>query len=668
MSKKTTTFLKIDFKGSGLFFALTLGLCVLPSLFNLFKIDFGSKVHVVDYSSLAGLPSNIQENRIVELLNGRFIQVILVAFSIPIAFLTIILAFVDYRIKKDFSTPIVGVALFCAGLLDIFYMLTVAGLIPLEGDQNIISEFTWLISRTFHALILILGTGIFLLFFSKNEEKNQSLSENLIFYISAIFILLSLLTINVLLSLKTVPELYYPNFFISRPFDTIPIILYILSGAFVFPAFYKQYPSIFSQTLILSLIPAIFSQIHMALSSNPLQDNHFNIAHFLQIVTYLIPFLGLSLNYLQTHRNELQMITVLDYEIRERTIAEELIRGIYNSSVNGIMAFQSIDSYSEDEKEYTLLTFNTSSIEILQPISPITSKMSLLEVFDEEISHKIKFNIRTLSGSQNSKSWESFELRIQKWIQLTLVKLGEGFVITFADITQKRQTERQLLLSEKLALTGRFARTIAHEVRNPLTNITLSMGQLKSEVESTDASLNLYFDIVRRNCERINQLITELLNSTRPDEFKFVEYSASDLINESIGLANDRIQLKEIWLIKNLNHKIDTIWVDPVKMKIALLNILINAIEAMSPGSGQLIIQTSDKENQILIQIKDNGIGIPEENLGQLFEPFFTGKIKGTGLGLTSTQNIIHNHNGHILVESTLGKGTEFLISLNNSI
>jgi len=628
-------------------------------------VDFGSKVIFLDFNSLSNLPANIQENKIVEFLNGRFIQVILVAFSIAIAFLTVILAFVDYSIKRDISTPIVGVALFCAGLLDIFHLLTASGLISLEGDQNIISEFTWLISRTFHALILILGTGIFLLFFGDEEKNSENLSENFVFYISVIFVLISILTINILLSIKRVPVLNYPQFIISRPFDTIPIILYLFCGLFLFPSFYKRYPSVFSQTLILSLIPAIFSQIHMAISVAPLQDGNFIVAHFFEIVTYLFPFLGLSLNYLQTHQNELQMIKVLDNEIRERTVAEELISGIYNSSVNGIMAFQSISREENAPTHYSLLTYNTSSEIILLPRNPFRRGMLLSEIFEGDISYQISSRVGSLVELENSLSWENFETRTQKWLMLNLVKLGDGFVLTFADITQRKQTEKQLLLNEKLALTGRFARTIAHEVRNPLTNITLSMGQLKSEIEDKDSGLDLYFDIVRRNCERINQLITELLNSTRPDEFHFMDYSLIQIINETIQLANDRIQLKEIWLVKNFMHERDMVRLDPVKMKIALLNIIINAIEAMSPGIGQLIIHTTNSETQVTIRIKDNGVGIPQENINQLFEPFFTGKIKGTGLGLTSTQNIIHNHQGNIYVESELGKGTEFVISLD---
>jgi signal transduction histidine kinase len=104
--------------------------------------------------------------------------------------------------------------------------------------------------------------------------------------------------------------------------------------------------------------------------------------------------------------------------------------------------------------------------------------------------------------------------------------------------------------------------------------------------------------------------------------------------------------------------------VDAEKMKLAFLNIIVNAIEAMEPGTGVLEIKTEYRENQCLITIKDNGIGMDEESASKIFEPYYTTKESGNGLGLTNTQNIILNHNGHITLESAPGKGTTFFITL----
>src|SRR5690606_30809494 len=204
---------------------------------------------------------------------------------------------------------------------------------------------------------------------------------------------------------------------------------------------------------------------------------------------------------------------------------------------------------------------------------------------------------------------------------------------------------------------------IAHEVRNPLTNILLAVSQFKQEPPGSEDS-PLYTDIIERNCIRINQLITELLHSTRMIELHMQPHGVNELTEKALGLAQDRLQLHEVKVEKRLVDPDIVVPADAEKVEIALLNIIINAIEAMSPGKGELNICTARQNGKALIQISDNGIGIPEEMRTKLFDPFFTNKRKGSGLGLTSTQNIIINHKGNIHVDSEPGKGTTFSIML----
>ncbi|MBS1917434.1 MAG: CHASE3 domain-containing protein [Bacteroidetes bacterium] len=217
---------------------------------------------------------------------------------------------------------------------------------------------------------------------------------------------------------------------------------------------------------------------------------------------------------------------------------------------------------------------------------------------------------------------------------------------------------------EKFATTGRLARTIAHEIRNPLTNITLAADQLKSEIPLNDDS-SMLFEMINRNSIRINQLITDLLNSTKFSELKYESISINAVLDEALELANDRIQLNKIKVEKNYSTDICDVSVDKEKLKIALLNIIVNAAEAMPPEKGILQLKTESKNNKCIVTITDNGSGMDDETLSKLFEPYFTGKAKGNGLGLTNTQNIILNHKGSIEVESTLNKGTSFIITLN---
>jgi len=218
---------------------------------------------------------------------------------------------------------------------------------------------------------------------------------------------------------------------------------------------------------------------------------------------------------------------------------------------------------------------------------------------------------------------------------------------------------------EKYAVTGRIARTIAHEVRNPLTNINLSIEQLRSELTSTESS-EMLFNMITRNSERINQLVSDLLNTTRVAELSFSQASINDILNSSLELARDRIELNHIKVEKNYDSHICPISVDVAKIKIAFLNIIVNAIEAMNEN-GILQISTSYNNNLCTVKITDNGKGMTKSEMDRLFEPYFTTKEKGNGLGLANSQNIILGHNGSISAESEPGKGTTFAINFRVS-
>lgn len=222
---------------------------------------------------------------------------------------------------------------------------------------------------------------------------------------------------------------------------------------------------------------------------------------------------------------------------------------------------------------------------------------------------------------------------------------------------------------EKFATTGRIARTIAHEVRNPLTNIDLAVSQIKEEASNGNENMAFLFDMVTRNSNRINQLITELLNATRFTDLNFKRISINTLLDEALALAQDRIDLTNITIQKQYSTDICDISVDTEKIKIAFLNLIINAIEAMSHAeNGKLILLTKGEANKCVVEINDNGVGMDEEALSRLFEAYYTTKIKGNGLGLTNTHNIILNHKGSIDVTSSPEKGTKFIITFDFAV
>jgi signal transduction histidine kinase len=217
---------------------------------------------------------------------------------------------------------------------------------------------------------------------------------------------------------------------------------------------------------------------------------------------------------------------------------------------------------------------------------------------------------------------------------------------------------------EKFAATGRISRTIAHEVRNPLTNINLATEHLKSEMQPTEET-QMLFDMITRNSNRINDLISDLLNSTKAAQLNFVKANVNDMLDSALEFAQDRLSLKEIKVVKKYTPDLNPILVDVEKINIAFLNIIVNAIEAMEAGRGILTLKTEDKNNRCAVTISDNGKGMDKESLSKIFEPYYTTKEKGNGLGLTNTQNIILSHHANIYAESIEGKGTTFIIYLN---
>ncbi len=648
---------------SPLFFISTIVVCIIPTLLNWMGIYFGLDNYFVNLENINVINELQAKVTLSPLLASKFTHTLLVGSSITIAFLTGILSFVDYSIKKNVSTPIVGVALFCAGMLDVVHILSADQLINLQQNTTDITSFTWLFSRSFHALILILGVGIFLI--QRREFLNQEYRSEKYFvlFISIIFFLLAINAILIVTDEALhIPVMSFPNSVLSHPYDLVPLLLYLIAGLFIFPKFYKQNPSTFSQTLLLCLIPAVFAQLHMAFGSKVIFDNHFYIAHFLKLFSYLIPFIGLNINYIETYNQEKRALKELDLEMIEKGKIQNTLQGVLDVSLNGIMVYQTVKDEKNKIIDFTLTIMNPAASTMAQlEVDKVIGK-KITELVPGIIHSKLFHDYVSVAESGMPKTFDFHSQTTSKDYRISVVPLNKGIALTFNDITEQKKGQEVLLNFEKVTATSKFARIIAHEIRNPLTNINLAVEQLKAEpIISDDQST--YFDILTRNTNRINLLIADLLNSSKQTELHFENISVAELIAQTLKEAEDRIQLKQIRVNQNLDQKL-ILNVDIEKIKIAILNIIINGIEAMKKGEGELEIKTLIQEENIQISIADNGSGISDEALEKLFEPFYSSKPKGFGIGLTSAQNIIFNHKGTIQVNSKLGIGTQFIINL----
>jgi signal transduction histidine kinase len=213
---------------------------------------------------------------------------------------------------------------------------------------------------------------------------------------------------------------------------------------------------------------------------------------------------------------------------------------------------------------------------------------------------------------------------------------------------------------EVLDQPPRLFTALAHEVRNPLTNINLAVDMLAFVVN--DDEPKLYLDIIRRSSVRINQLVFDLLKQKESDKAEGNSYSMHQLLDDVLEVSADRIRLKNITVRKEYALQDKQILMEKDRISMALTNIVINAIEAMSLKNGELRLIESQVDGHYCLQIGDNGCGIPAEHLQQIFHPYFTRKPGGLGLGLSTTWDILHANHIEMSVESKEGEGTCFTL------
>ena len=364
--------------------------------------------------------------------------------------------------------------------------------------------------------------------------------------------------------------------------------------------------------------------------------------------------------------------TELNVDKLERCIRYAMERTAYLKALRANeQKYRSIFELSKDavfiaDKDLRFRDMNQATSDLLGHSSEDLQHHTVLDYIADEMSKMV------LRGMLQSKG-EVADLELDFMVDggerksciLSITQMGgtpsayyQGLI---HDITNLKRAAQANLLVEKLAATGRLVRTLAHEVRNPLNNINMSVEQLGQGLDVEEGPL--YLDIIQRNSKRIGDLITELLDSSRPSELNFERCTLQSVMDDTIAEALDRITLQRINM--QIHYAEEACWImaSPEKLKIAFLNIIINAVEAMQAGDGELelSIETAGYIHKVII--KDNGCGIPEENLSRLFEPYFTSKRNGMGLGLASTLNILQAHKAHIDVSSVVGTGTTFVIT-----
>ena len=203
---------------------------------------------------------------------------------------------------------------------------------------------------------------------------------------------------------------------------------------------------------------------------------------------------------------------------------------------------------------------------------------------------------------------------------------------------------------------------LAHEIRNPLTNINLAIAMLRLSPEISNQEI--FLDIISRASVKIEELVRSLLAPFQNRIIPSEKHSIHNILDEVLVTTRDRIILKNITVRKEYAKEDCEIVMNAQGMKIALTNLIVNAIEAITRPGGILILRTKTGEDNFVIEIEDNGCGISKKDLKKIFKPYFTNKPGGLGLGLAATLETLRSNHAVINVESVLSKGTCFTITI----
>ena len=247
-------------------------------------------------------------------------------------------------------------------------------------------------------------------------------------------------------------------------------------------------------------------------------------------------------------------------------------------------------------------------------------------------------------------------------------QLSRNFNEMAGNLEKTRELEAQLQQAEKSAVIGRLGSAIAHEIRNPLNYINLTLDHLRSKFAPEDGESRATFIKLtlqlKDEVARINSQISDFLNYSRPANVNPRPMNVRQVVEDSLRIVEAQAVENNIKIAVVEHEDVPQIMGDPEFLRSVFNNLFINAVQAMGGTGGNMAVKISPDDEVVVVEVSDTGVGIPPENLEKVFEPYFSTKETGTGLGLAIVQKIVDLHDGTIRAESTEGEGTKFTVRL----
>ena len=369
----------------------------------------------------------------------------------------------------------------------------------------------------------------------------------------------------------------------------------------------------------------------------------------------------------------------------------ERLESVMDSLVEGLLVC---------DADHNLILVNKTAERFLPLVAHDQAERPLWKVIDDEQIAEFLRNALTGGDRVSDREFDIEVKGVQRLVAISVLPMVKdrkvtGSLVHVEDITAKRGREARLRRAENLASLTTLAAGVAHEIKNPLGSISihiqliqkaLKVSRMACSDDGTDADgsailedgdlrtkkatpvapfdlLDKYLGIVNEEIDRLNRIVVDFLFAVRPMDMNLREGKLNNLIRELVDFVRFELEAAGIECALELSEELPDLSYDERYIKQALLNLVKNAVAAM-PAGGTLSIKTARVGDEARIVVSDDGIGIPEENLSKIFEPYFTTKESGSGLGLTLVFKIIKEHRGEISVKSKENGGTTFLIVL----